>query len=1226
MNNNPMQRESLFWTPEYVDISAWIEHIPFAFWLIDIVRPASIVELGVHNGTSYFACCEAVKRLNINTACYGIDTWQGDEHSGFYGDEVFEKVSKHNSFHYSRFSTLIRSTFDEAKEYFADHSVDLLHIDGLHTYEAVKHDFEAWLPKLGENAFVMFHDINVRERGFGVFRLWEELKQKYDYLQFDFGYGLGVIALGKIKQDELRSLFKSQEDIVYYNFLRNLFAERGNFFKLNHEHSRLITRKINEHELLSTAHSQLNENYKTLESHYLQLTETRERLTNEIKELSDNYKTLESHYHQLIETRERLGNQNRELDENYKTLESHYHQLIETRERLGNENKQLTERYNALELFNTELRENKNILTAANEQLNERIRTLVVHHKQLEELLPQFKHANEEIKKYKEDNTALENELEKDRDTLNELHKTIEHQKHSIRWYKETYEDRSILGTLKEKIRQLFKKKKVSGITATAIVPLVGTNNKSREMSENADLVVRPKNGENFELRPANDIVVFPDSQKYSCVGSDPYFHIDLKNKRLRKGWYLLSIDITLLNGMLIIPKIYYDYGSGFNEEDVWNLPEIANGKIECLVNFPFDISALRFDPSSIDCTLEIRSFNFKGINKISVLRIAISEYKKIHAPNDTYFAVLKDFFLTFLKTGRKGLRLKVWNAIALKNTSYEDKYKKWCALFDTISERQFETVVSSSGKLNYRPLFSVVMPVYNAPVRFLKKAIESVRNQAYDNWELCIADDKSTNKEIQVLLSGYASKDNRIKVVFREVNGHISKATNSALELVTGDYIALLDQDDELARHSLFMAADAINRNRRLQLIYSDEDKIDEYGTRFDPYFKTDWNKDLFYGQNMISHLGVYKTSLVKKVGGFRAGYEGSQDYDLALRCIEHLAPDEIYHIPHVLYHWRAIKGSTALAVSNKNYAYQAGLKALRDHLIRMNLPATAEENVYSSYRVKWNLPREHPMVSIIIPTKDKLDVLENCISSVLNKTKYKNFEILIINNNSSEPSTIQYFQKIQQGSQVKVYNYEKTFNFSAIVNYGVKQSKGDVVLLLNNDTQVINGDWLHEMVSQCMREEIGAVGAKLFYPNGQIQHAGVFLYEGHPGNHIYLKRNRDDLGYFNKLNLVQNYSAVTAACLAIRKQLYLKAGGFDEQNLKVAYNDVDFCLRVRELGYTNLWTPFAQLVHFESLSRGNDLDEINYARFKKEHSYMLNKMESDFVARSLFQPQSVH
>jgi GT2 family glycosyltransferase len=1080
-----IRRDSYFWSPDYLEASAWIEHIPFAFWIIEVAKPKMVVELGVHNGSSYFAFCQAIKNLNLNSVIFGVDTWKGDEHAGFYTDETFNKVAGNNEAHYLKFSTLLRTTFDEAKDYFIDGSIELLHIDGFHTYEAVKHDFETWLPKLAENAIVLFHDINVRERGFGVFKFWDELKKQYPHFQFDFGYGLGILCMGKTEAKELTMLCNHKTSEPYYLFLRNLFSDRGAFIKERFNTSLALKKEKERSAILQINHDELSEKLINVQS--------------EFNKMHDKYKN----------------------------------DLIE-----------LSEKLNA---------------------------------------------TDKSSKKYTDELSQIQNKIK-------ELTNQLEHQKLLIEWYKNTYENRSLLGTLKEKLKQ--KKKFL-----TEEIPA-------------STFVGRTEN--NYSLQQANSIDYEPTSKQFSCTGEDPYFIIDLNNRRLSAGWYLFSMDITEIEGSLFSPTLYFNCGRNFNESDIWNLPKVKNDKIESLVHFPGIVQQLRFDPSTTECTFRIDNFTLKPLSKLSAFKIAVSLYKKACFSNDTYISFWMRSLGIFLKTGKPTLRKKISDFIYNKPVLLETvSYKNWYKLYDTISEQDIEIIRSLSHNLAYQPLFSVVMPVYNAPLKYLEKAIESVRNQAYTNWELCIADDKSTDKNVLKLLKDYQKKDSRIKVVYRDVNGHISLASNSALELASGDYIVLLDQDDELRPHSLYMVAKAISENKNLQLIYSDEDKIDETGARFDPYFKTDWNKDLFYGQNMISHLGVYKHSIIKKIEGFRQGYEGSQDYDLALRFIEHIQPDQICHIPHVLYHWRAIKGSTAVAVSNKNYAFEAGIKALSDHFKRTGQNAIVSSNRNNSYRIKWPLPEHPPLVSIIIPTRDKVETFATCVKSILTKTEYKNYQVLILDNNSEDVSTHEYYKELQaQYKNIKLYSYEDEFNFSAIINFGVRQSEAEVVVLLNNDTEVINKDWLGEMVSQSLREEIGAVGAKLFYPNDQIQHAGVFLHEGHPGNHIYLKRTKDDPGYFNKLNLVQNYCAVTAACLVIRKEVFLKAGGLDEENLKVAYNDVDFCLKVRELGYNNLWTPFAQLYHHESLSRGSDMSEKNWLRFKKEQSYMLSKWK-DLVSK---------
>ena len=1116
-NNKIFNYDSLFWSPNYVATSAWIEHIPFGFWIIEVLRPRVVVELGVHNGTSYFSFCQAVKTLGIDTACYGIDMWKGDEHAGFYGEEVFESVAKYNSREFSRVSTLIRSTFDEAKEYFIDQTIDLLHIDGLHAYEAAKHDFENWLPKISEKGFVILHDINVREKNFGVFRLWEELKQKYRHFQFDFGYGLGIVAVGQIMPEELKALLEHNDE-AFYRFLRNIFSERGRFLKANFDNDQISNLQDANLITLTAANAQLAEENKNL------------ALAN-------------SHLHQ--------GN---------KVFES---QLAQTY-KLGSTYRQLLQKYEA---------EIVDLQTSFTEATNE---------------LASLKKENAQFKKY-------------------------------IDWYKHTYEFRSLLGVLKEKIKQKLKKK-ASNSLGDQHTPQEKSVGRSSSISNAPRLII---DNTGYYLNPVNGIET-SGKEIYLATGADPFFVVDILDKQLPSGWYWLSIEIREQSGMLLSPKLYYDIGNGFNERDVWNLPKATHGKIESLVKFPRNIIRLRFDPSTIECAFALSNFHVRKMNRVKVFQIAVSRFRKHQAISNlqAVYKLAKSFFTK----GIGEVKNTLWNAIII-NQQTDERYLSWCKLYDTISNDQFDVIRSLSNELSYRPLFSIVMPVYNVPINYLKKAIDSVLNQAYENWEFCIADDKSTDEDVKSVLKQYQLKDPRIKIVFRETNGGISHASNSALELATGDYMVLLDHDDELVPHSLYLIAKAINENRKLQLIYSDEDKIDKFGNRYEPYFKTDWNKDLFYGQNMINHLGVYKLSLVRKVGGFRPEFEGSQDYDLALRCIEHLSSNEICHVPHVLYHWRAIKSSAAYSIADKGAFIDAGLRALKDHLTRTGQHAVAVRNIHSSYRVKWLLPKKKPRVSIIIPTKDKVDVLSKCVNSVLQKTDYENFEILIIDNKSEDPRTLEYLRVLQDRyKQVKVLNYKYEFNFSAIVNYGVCQSNANVIVLLNNDTEVINEDWLTEMVSQCMRNEIGVVGAKLYYPNGQIQHAGVFLYEGHPGNHIYLRKEKNDPGYFNKLNLVQNYSVVTAACLAIRRELYIKAGGFDEENLKVAYNDVDFCLKVRHLGYENLWTPFAQMIHHESLSRGNDLDGANFARFKKEHGYMLAKWKETIDHDPFFNPNLGH
>ena len=534
------------------------------------------------------------------------------------------------------------------------------------------------------------------------------------------------------------------------------------------------------------------------------------------------------------------------------------------------------------------------------------------------------------------------------------------------------------------------------------------------------------------------------------------------------------------------------------------------------------------------------------------------------------------------------------------------NNYAEWIRLYDTMTDETRRKLAKRIERFEHKPLISIVMPTYNSNPEWLMEAIESIRMQIYTNWELCIADDASANEDIRSILERYAEEDVRIKVFFRKNNGHISAASNSALDLVTGEYIALLDHDDLLPEHALFWVADAINNNPDAQLIYSDEDKIDKNRHRYEPYFKSDWNPDLFLSHNMISHLGVYRTDLIRRVGGFREGYEGSQDYDLALRCIEHISPHTIVHIPRVLYHWRSHPGSTAQSGSEKYYALQAGERALNDHFTRIGISAKAELLEFGMYRVHYDLPKPEPLVSLIIPTRNSLNLIMQCVRSILSKTTYKNYEILIVDNNSDDVKTLEYLKSLISDERIRVLRDERPFNFSALNNSFVEHTRGEYLGLINNDIEVITPQWLDEMMSLAVQPGVGAVGACLWYPNDTLQHGGCITGILGVAGHIHRHLPKGNFGYFGRAQLIQTLSVVTGACMVIKKSIYQEVGGLDETNLKVAFNDIDFCLRVRHAGYRNIWTPYAELYHHESASRGFEDTPDKQMRFQSEVCYM--------------------
>jgi glycosyltransferase involved in cell wall biosynthesis len=542
------------------------------------------------------------------------------------------------------------------------------------------------------------------------------------------------------------------------------------------------------------------------------------------------------------------------------------------------------------------------------------------------------------------------------------------------------------------------------------------------------------------------------------------------------------------------------------------------------------------------------------------------------------------------------------------ENQEMVGDYALWIRRYDRLQRDDVRRIRKQITQLRCSPLISVLLPVYNTNLKWLRRAIQSVQDQLYPRWELCIVDDASTNRKVWSLLQKCARRDSRIKVMRRAQNGHISTASNDALSMAAGDFVALLDHDDELAPTALYFVALAFNENRGLQLLYTDEDKLDTRGRRSDPYFKSGWNPELLLAQNFVSHLGVYRTDLVRRVGGFRVGFEGSQDHDLTLRCVEQVRPDQIKHLPWVLYHWRMGDGSTASHVTAKPYAQKAAERAVQEHFDRIGIHAKVMPHYGVYLRTKYSLPQKQPLVSIVIPTSDRVSLLKKCLRSIFEKTDYQSYELIVLDNGSCEAETLEFLLTLEKRERVRVERIEGPFNYSQLNNRGVELSHGSLIALLNNDVEVLDNEWLSEMVSHALRPEVGMVGARLWYANGPIQHGGVILGAGGIAGHAHVGV-RHEPGYFARPHLAQNLSAVTAACAVVRRDVYLKIGGFDEINLPVTFNDVDFCLRLCGAGYWIVWTPHAQLIHHESASRGFDNTTRKQVRFLAEVDYMKTK-----------------
>jgi GT2 family glycosyltransferase len=556
------------------------------------------------------------------------------------------------------------------------------------------------------------------------------------------------------------------------------------------------------------------------------------------------------------------------------------------------------------------------------------------------------------------------------------------------------------------------------------------------------------------------------------------------------------------------------------------------------------------------------------------------------------------------------------------EDTTLRYSYDKWVRKYDALTDRDRADIMARIEWFHHQPLISVIVPVYNVDEEWLRRALDSVLRQLYSNWELCVADDSSSRPHVRRVIEEYAKRDSRIKTVFRLENEGIAAASNSALELATGEFVALLDHDDEIPEHALYMVAEELNAHPDATLIYSDEDKLSEKGTRYDPHFKPDWNPDLFYSYNLITHLAVYRRSVIEKIGGFRGEYRGSQDYDLALRIVEEIPADQIRHIPHILYHWRAIPGSVALGAQEKEYAHENAREAIRAHLKRRGVNATVTAGAAHCHRVIYPLRDPAPLVSVIIGTRDRVDLLRNAVEGVLEETAYEPLEIVIIDNQSCETSTLEFLREVQHDPRVRVISYDAPFNFSAINNLGARRARGEILCLMNNDIRVMSSDWLREMVSHAMRLEIGAVGAKLYYPNDLIQHAGVVLGIQGVAGHSHKHFGRDSVGYATRTQVIQNYSAVTAACMVLRRKVFDELGGLDETNLPIAFNDIDLCLRIRKRGYRILWTPYAELYHDESASRGPDDVPAQLPRFLREQTYMKLKWGELLVSDPSYNP----
>jgi O-antigen biosynthesis protein len=732
-------------------------------------------------------------------------------------------------------------------------------------------------------------------------------------------------------------------------------------------------------------------------------------------------------------------------------------------------------------------------------------------------------------------------------------------------------------------------------------------------MSARTMTLLRNSNSHEMELPliPARNVeAAYPQRKMASAAWiartNHPEFEV-VGLERFRGRWVSLSLRLQGDGDEWSWPNLLLDLGADESDALVIHFPRATKSlpEVELVFNVPISLRSARLQPIVGSGRFELDAATIVVLSKPRAVAHMLRGIAAADGVLRTAALLIRSILPATKGADRWEARGQVVRRYMDVRLGKKESYADWVKVFE-VDARSPADLESDREQWRCQPLISVVLPVYNTPPQFLRAALDSVIAQSYPHWQLCIADDCSTEPHVRDILDLYAGRDSRISVVYRNSNGHIAQASNTALSLARGEWIALLDHDDCLHPMALHVVAEAIAANPDAALIYTDEDKIDQINTRYEPYFKCDYNYELLLAHNMLSHLAVYRRDLIEDSGGFRSGFDGAQDYDLALRAVERISSHQVLHLPRVLYHWRAHTESTALKPSAKPYAREAARRAIAEHLQRRGVRGTVvpAPGAPAWNRVKYALANTNPKVSIVICTRDRVDLLAPCVDSIIQRSTYTNYEVLIVDNGSIEEATFRLFERLPS-ERFRVLRDEAPFNFSVLNNRAVQCSNGEYICLLNNDIEILTPDWMEEMLSFSMQPDVGAVGARLWYPNGGLQHAGVVLGLAGVANHVHRNLKRGDLGYFGRAALHQSFSAVTGAALMVKKSIYEEVQGLDEA-LQVTFNDIDFCLRVREAGYRNVWTPYAEMIHHESASRGQDTTPNKKARAEHESSLM--------------------
>ncbi|WP_239068238.1 glycosyltransferase family 2 protein [Burkholderia cenocepacia] len=711
-----------------------------------------------------------------------------------------------------------------------------------------------------------------------------------------------------------------------------------------------------------------------------------------------------------------------------------------------------------------------------------------------------------------------------------------------------------------------------------------------------------------FKLNPVRGLVSSgsrPD--EWISTEEAPAFDLEPENRKdaIPTGWIYIESKLVR-RGARLIARLCVDTGSGFSDAQSFVIPVTRVGRISYIVRLPRNVRNLRLEPLRGEGVVGVDFFHITSISRVEkYLRMfeqVAGDIQKFKGTNQA-----KKYDLTWMRL-LKDPEGAYADCANLRFHSSPPDYASYIAEFDTLHQHDIAAIEQHMASFRRCPLISVLIPAGDASVDRVRLSVQSVIEQVYENWQLCVAAGNSVDAEVISYLKSIPVHEGKVQVAIGRTDCRPTAELNGALEMAVGEFSIVLYPGDLLSPHALYFIGAKLNESIGLDLIYSDEDEISESGVREQAFFKSGWNPDLLLSYDMISHLAAYRTSLVRGVGGFRAKFEGGHDYDLVLRFAKASKPSRIAHISRVLYHRRKIENVARGGICADEDMCRARELALSKYLEDQPGATVSRGNLPGTYRVKYRLPTPAPKVSVIVPTRDGGPLLRKCIQSILHKTNYNNIELIIVDNQSESDETIAYLREMEASGLAKVLAYDFPFNYSSINNFAAKYASGEVLCFLNDDVEAVCCDWLSEMVSHALRPEIGVVGAKLLYPDNFIQHAGVVIGIGGFAGHVHKLYPATHPGYAGRAVLIQNFSAVTGACMVMRRSLFWDLKGFDEKNLPVAFNDVDLCLRVGEAGYRVLWTPYAILYHYESYSRGDDqASSEKRARFQREKDYMI-------------------